>query len=101
MNEVVAVDMSLGSLAVLISGLYTYATGVSVDAIPSSLYIEIAENISIYQPFNVDEFVAGLMIAPIELFSESELLDYRENNALYIERRLGNATLVATAKDIS
>ena len=100
MDRIVTVDMSLGSLAVLISGLYIHNTGISIEAIPSSLFIELAEQLIEYLPFNVDTFVDGLMIAPLELFSMEELDEYK-SNPIYIERRLGNATLIATAKVVS
>ena len=97
MDRIVTVDMSIGTLAVLISGLYIHQTGISVEAIPSSLYIELAEKLSEFLPLNIDEFIQKLIIAPKELFTEQELVDY-ENNAIFIKRRLGNATLIATAK---
>lgn len=97
MDNVVNVDMSLGSLAVLISGLYIHNTGISIEAIPTSLFIEIAEIIQDYLPFNVDDFVNTLIIAPKPLFTEEELMDCQKNE-LYIERQLGNAVLIATGK---
>lgn len=98
MDRIVNIDMSVGTLAVLISGLYAVNTGVPIEAIPSSLYVEIAEALISYLPLNIDEFIRGLIIAPVELFTEEELSDYQENNEIYLERRLGNATLIATAK---
>ena len=98
MDKVINVDMSLSSLAVLISGLYTYSTGIAIEAVPSSLYIEIAEKLyDCEKPVNVDLFIRELIIAPIELFTETELEEYK-NNDLFIERKLGNAVLIATGK---
>ena len=97
MDRVVTIDLSIGSLAVLISGLYVSISGVSIEAIPSSLYIEIAEKLIEYLPINIDEFVNGLIIAPRELFTKQELIEIKDN-PLYIERRLGNVTLIATAR---
>ena len=97
MDNIVTIDISIGSLAILISGLYVSISGVSIEAIPSSLYIEIAEKLSEYLPINIDDFVRGLIIAPKELFTDDELVNIKDN-PIYIERRLGNATLIATAR---
>ena len=97
MDRIVTIDISIGSLAILISGLYVSISGVAIEAIPSSLYIEVAENLIKYLPVNIDEFVKGLIIAPKELFTEQELINIKDN-PIYIERKLGNATLIATAR---
>ena len=101
MDRIVTVDMSVGTLAVLISGLYIHDTMLSVNAIPSSLFIEVAELLVPYLPLNVDEFIRELIIAPKQLFSDEELLDYEKNNKIFIERQFGNAVLIATAKVIT
>ena len=97
MDRVVTVDMSVGTLAVLISGLYVATSGISIEAIPSSLYVEVAEMLVEYLPLNIDDFIKTLIIAPKELFTEQELVEYK-NNEVFIERKLGNVTLVATGK---
>ena len=99
MEDIVTVDMSVGTLAILISGMYISISGVSIEAIPSSLFVEIAEKVHPYLPFNVDEFLKGLIIAPRELFTEEELVTIKDNE-VYIEKDLGRVTLIATARVI-
>lgn len=102
LDSTVSVQMNLGTLATLIAGLYVSYSAISVEAVPSSLYIEIAEKVAEYLPnwqYDVISFEDWikyeLIIMPLEFFSESELKEIRKSK-IYIERRLGNVTLVAS-----
>lgn len=101
LGDTISVDMTVGTLSVMIGGLYVGHTGISMEAIPSSMFIEVAETLTNYLPLKdilVEDWIKNfLIIAPRELFSEDELEAYR-NNEIFIERKLGNATLIATGK---
>lgn len=94
--------LNLNTFSTLIAGLYCTYTSIDPRAVPTSLYIELAEKLEPYmenwdyekQSFE-DWITHNLLIAPMELFSESELNECK-NNAIYIERQLGNVVLIAT-----
>ena len=103
-EDKVNVEIEVGTLAVLISGLYITYTGISIEAIPTSLFMEVAERVAEYLPnwdysvMTFEEWIANnLMIYPAMLFSEEELKEY-ESNAIFIKRQLGNVELIATAE---
>ena len=103
-NDKVPIEIEIGTLSILIAGLYTGHTGVNIHAIPSSLYIEVAEKVSEYlsswdyNKISFEDWIRyNLIIAPKELFNEVELNEYQGDD-IYIERRIGNATLIATAR---
>ena len=104
LNDSVNLNLELGTLAVLISGLYIHNTGVPAEAIPPSMFIELAEQVSTYLPnwdyskLTLEKWIEEyLIIAPKELFSESELDEMRSDD-IFIERELGNAVLIAGAR---
>lgn len=101
LNDVVSIELTIGTLAVLISGLYISNAGISIEAIPSSMFIEIAETLSEHLPLKdilLENWIKDyLIVAPRELFSEEELEEYKSNK-IFIERKLGNVTLIATGK---
>lgn len=105
LDDVVPVKITVGTLSVLLTGLYVSNTGIMIEAIPSSFFIEVGEVVAEFLPtwdyskLSFEDWIRNfLIIAPKELFSESELEEYQNENELYIERRLGNVMLVATAK---
>lgn len=102
LDDKVQLEIDLSTLAILISGLYISFTGISSEAIPPSLFIEVAEQVSQYLPkwdysvISLEEWIkTSLIIAPNILFSEEELEEYK-NNEIFLERRLGNVVLIAT-----
>ena len=103
-NDKVDVKIEVGTLAVLVSGLYISNTGIGMEAIPTSMFIELAEKLAEHLPnwdYDVltleDWIFNNLIIAPKVLFSDEELEHYKDHNHLFIERKLGNVELVATA----
>lgn len=106
LNDKISVELSIGTLAVLISGLYIANTGINIEAVPSSLFIEIAEQIAPYlskwdyDNISFEDWINyNLLIIPKQLCSDDELESFK-NNDFYIERRLGNVTLIATGEMI-
>ena len=104
MSDKVTLNINLSTLAVLISGLYLHHTGIAVEAIPASLFIEVAEQLALYLPtwdynrLSFEDWIANyLIIAPKEMFTEDEIKDMRSED-IYLERILGNVTLIASAK---
>lgn len=104
LDDKVTIKIEVGTLAVLISGMYISSNGVPIEAIPASLFIEIAEQMVNhlqnwdYDKLSLEEWVANcLLIAPRVLFSEEELSKYQKENMFFMERKNGNVVLVATA----
>ena len=102
LNDKVQLNIDLGTLSILISGLYISYSGISSEAIPPSLFIEVAEKLSEYLPnwdyekISFEKWIeTSLIIAPKILFSEEELENCK-NNEIFIERQLGNVVLIAT-----
>ena len=103
LDEKIVVEIKVYSLASLIAGLYTYFTEVSLFAIPEDLFIEIAYELLPYlrewdyTKISFEEWVkTSLLIFPFEMFSLTEY-EEEKHNPIFIERRYGNATLIATA----
>ena len=104
LEDKVTLELQMGTLATLIAGLFCTYSVVDPMAVPTSLYIEIAEKIAPflkdwdYSKVSFEEWVEHfLMIAPREMFSESELEEFKDNE-IFFERKCGNAILVVTAK---
>lgn len=102
LDDIISLNISVGTLAILIAGLHSGYTGIDVRAIPSSIYIEIAEKISDelpewdYDKYSFEEWIQySLLIAPYEMFSEDEIQELQENT-VYYERVNGNVVLVIT-----
>ena len=103
-NDKIVMEMEVGTLATLIAGLYVSYSALNVNAIPSSMFIEIAERVAEHLPvwdydkISFEDWIKyNLLIMPLAMFSQEELEEFR-NNDLFIERKLGNATLIATAE---
>lgn len=102
MDELIDIKVSVNLLSILIAGVYCTHSGVNPIAVPTSLYIELTEQLIPYikvwdyEKMSFEDWIKNcLIIAPKELFSESELED-AELNTIYLERTLGNAVLIAT-----
>lgn len=103
LNERIVVEINVATLGSLIAGLYTTFTEVSLFGIPSEMFIEVAHELLPYlrkwdyTKLSLESFIKdSLLIYPIEMFSQLEY-DEAKNNDIFIERRYGNATLIATA----
>lgn len=102
MDELIDIKVSVDLLSMLIAGVYCTSAGVDPVAIPPSLYMELTEvlipylKVWDYEKFSFEDWIRDcLIIAPKELFGESELEDAK-SNTIYIERSLGNVILIAT-----
>ena len=102
LEDVVSLKISVGTLAILIAGLHSGHNGFDVRAIPSSIYIEVAEKISDelenwdYSKYSFEDWIKySLLIAPYVMFSDEEIQELQEN-AQYYERQNGNMVLVVT-----
>lgn len=106
LSEKVDLKIEVGTLATLIAGLYCTYSSVDPVAIPTSVFIELAEKIQPYlekwdySTLSFEEWVKfNLIIMPQVLFSEEELDDLKKNQ-IYFERENGNMILVVSAEMI-
>ena len=101
-NGLIPLKLDVNTLSTLIAGLYSVYTDVNPIAIPTSVWLEIAEKLSYfmdtwdYEKITLNDWIKyGLLIYPKEMFSESEIEDL-QSNSLYWERVSGNAILVVS-----
>lgn len=100
----VHIEIETGTLAVLIAGLYSVDHLNDVNAVPTSMYMEVANQLKPYlenwdyeiQSFE-DWVKYNLLIYPKVMYSEEELEEYKDND-IYIELAIGNVILIATAR---
>lgn len=104
LEDKISIKIEMGTLATLIAGLYCTSAVLDPIAIPTSLYIELAEKLVPllgkwdYSKISLEEWIEKcLIIAPYELFTSDEIEEFKKNE-LYIERMNGNALLIATAR---
>ena len=103
-NTKVLLELNLDTLTMLINGLYITYNQTHVDAIPSSMFLELAEKLVHflnrwnYNALSFEQWLKSyLVILPKELFPESEYMYAKTHNQIFIERMMGNATLICTA----
>ena len=106
LDDKVNLEITVTTLSILLAGLYVAYTYVDINAIPSSLFIEVAEKLVPYleqwdySKISFEDWIrTNLIIAPREMFTQSEL-DELSRTSIYFERELGNATLIVSG-DIS
>lgn len=97
------VELEDRSLAYVISAIYLYANNIDMYAIPSELFIIVAEELSKYiddWDYNVksieDWIKEDLMIYPQDLMDLYYGTDYKDN-PIYIEYNNGAVVIIATA----
>lgn len=102
LNDLVGIKIEVSTLATLIAGLYCTMASVDPMAIPSSIYIELAEKLVPYlEEWDYDELTfeqwvgANLLIIPKVLCSEDDIEELKKNT-VYLERENGNAILIVT-----
>lgn len=105
LNDKVELKIEVGTLATLISGLYCVYSAIDPLAVPSSLYIELAEKIVPYleewdfEKLSFEDWIKyNLLIIP-KVLIEDEIEEYKKNQ-IYFERENGNVILVVTAEMI-
>ena len=97
------ITLEVGTIATLLSGLYCTYCSVDPIAIPTSVYIELAEKLIPYLEnwdygkISFEDWVKyNLLIIP-QVMVMDELEDLKENE-IYFERVNGNVVLVVTAE---
>ena len=102
LNDRIEIELEVATLSTLIAGLYCTFSSVDPIAIPSSVYIEIAEKIIPYlenwdyEQMTFEKWVeTNLLIIPKVMCSEEDIEVFKRN-PVYIERENGNAILIAT-----
>lgn len=102
LNDLVGIKIEVSTLATLIAGLYCTMASVDPMAIPSSIYIELAEKLVPYlEEWDYDNLTfeqwvgANLLIIPKVLCSEDDIEELKKNT-VYLERENGNAILIVT-----
>ena len=105
LKDKVELKIEVGTLAILISGLYCVYSAIDPLAVPSSLYIELAEKIVPYleewdfEKLSFEDWIKyNLLIIP-KVLIEDEIEEYKKNQ-IYFERENGNVILVVTAEMI-
>lgn len=103
LKDKVTLTIEVGTLATLLSGLYSVFATVDPRAIPTSVYIELAEKLLPYfqnwdyNKLSFEEWVKyNLLIVP-KLLIEDNIDEFKENE-IYFERVTGNVVLVVTAE---
>ena len=103
LNEQVPIRLEVSTIATLVAGLYCMYTGTDSMAIPTSLYIEIAEKLIPYlenwdySKMTFEDWIKyNLLIVPKMLIEDN--LDEFKKNEWYFERDNGNIMLVVTAE---
>ena len=102
LNDLVGIKIEVSTLATLIAGLYCTMASVDPMAIPSSIYIELAEKLVPYlEEWDYDNLTfeqwvgANSLIIPKVLCSEDDIEELKKNT-VYLERENGNAILIVT-----
>lgn len=102
LNDLVGIKIEVSTLATLIAGLYCTMASVDPMAIPSSIYIELAEKLVPYlEKWDYDNLTfeqwvgTHLLIIPKVLCSEDDIEELKKNK-VYLERENGNAILIVT-----
>lgn len=102
LNDLIGVKIEVSTLATLIAGLYCTLASVDPMAIPSSIYIELAEKLVPYleewdyDKLTLEQWVGThLLIIPKVLCSEEDIEELKKNK-VYLERENGNAILIVT-----
>ena len=100
----VKVEIDTSTLGVLIAGLYTFNALADANAVPVSMYLEVANQLKPYlekwdyEKMSFEDWIKNeLMIYPKVMFSEDELNECKDND-IFIELVIGNVILIATAR---
>lgn len=102
LNDLINIKIEVSTLATLIAGLYCTMASVDPMAIPSSIYIELAEKLVPYltewdyDKITFEEWIGThLLIIPKVLCSEEDIEEMKQNT-VYLERENGNVILIVT-----
>ena len=101
----VVIDIKQDTLAVLVAGIYMDAKNMNPVAIPSEIWLQIAEKIAFFVPWDYevisfeDWIRQYVTILPRELISEPDL-EYLQSKTLYWEYDNGGV-LLSVSLDIA
>lgn len=102
-KDKIPVTLEVGTVAVLLAGLYSVYGYIEPQAIPNSTWIELAEKlVPFFEKWNYDKLTLEewvqyyLLIYPAPLLDLSEIEEYQEND-IYFESDNGNIMLIVTA----
>lgn len=102
LNDKVDIKIEVATLSTLIAGIYCAVSQIDPIAVPTSIYIEIAEKLVPflenwdYDRISFEEWIeTHLLIIPKALCSEEDIEEMKKNT-VYLERESGNAILIVT-----
>lgn len=102
LDSLVPLTISVATLSTLIAGIYCTVSHIDPIAIPTSIYIEIAEKIAPlledwdYEKMTFEQWVeTQLLIIPKALCTEEDIEEMKKNS-VYLERENGRAILIIT-----
>jgi len=102
LDSSVSIQISVATLSTLIAGIYCTVSHVDPIAIPTSIYIEIAEKIVPfleewdYEKMSFEQWIEKeLLIIPKVLCSDEDIEEMKKNT-VYLERENGRAILIVT-----
>ena len=102
MNDKVNIKIEIATLSTLIAGIYCTVSQIDPMAVPTSVYIELAEKIAPYledwdyDKISFEQWIeTSLLIVPKVMCSDEDIEEFKQNT-VYLERENGNAILVVT-----
>lgn len=103
LNEQISICLEVSTIATLIAGLYCMYSGTDSMAIPTSVYIEIAEKLIPYlekwdySKLSFEEWIKSSLLIIPKVMVEENIEEFKKND-WYWERDNGNIVLVITAE---
>ena len=102
LDDRIRVEISVGSLASLIAGWYFMENNLDVNAVPSEVFIELAQRLVPflddwdYDKISIEDWIKHkVAIAPMVLFNQEDLEEVK-NLGIYFEYPNGNVILVVS-----
>ena len=102
LGDKVDIKIEVATLSTLIAGIYCTVTQIDPIAIPTSIYIELAEKLVPYlenwdyDKISFEQWIeTHLLIIPKAMCSEEDIEEFKQNT-VYLERENGNAILIVT-----
>lgn len=102
LDDKVDIKINIATLSTLIAGIYCTVAHIDPIAIPTSIYIELAEKIVPYletwdyDKISFEQWVeTQLLIIPKAMCNDDDIEAFKKNT-VYLERENGNAILIVT-----
>jgi len=102
LDDTVGIEISIATLSTLIAGIYCTVSHIDPIAIPSSIYIEIAEKIVPYlenwdyDRMSFEDWVEKELLIIPKVFCSDEDIEEMKKNEVFLERENGRAILIVT-----